>query len=243
MRFNVLPLVLTAGLTSVCANAGVLTYGDKDCLQQNCYGAAEPTTGATLEGLTPGAITLATNLFGHGFPFVPDAGDFAGTDQIYVGSSQTGAHDGYSVETSRHAGPQVLTLDYSSLIPGGQTLSTLTLGIAADDFQNPALGQPFTASINGTVNTELTNQLNSLDQGGPIVQFLTIGLSSSVDNSAHTLTLSIDNGGDGGDGWAVDFLTVGVTTAGPSAVAEPSSFIATALGLCGVLVGIIRRRR
>jgi hypothetical protein len=26
------------------------------------------------------------------------------------------------------------------------------------------------------------------------------------------LTLTIDDGGDGGDGWAIDFLTVAVTT-------------------------------
>jgi hypothetical protein len=39
------------------------------------------------------------------------------------------------------------------------------------------------------------------------------------------LTLSIDQGGDGGDGWALDYLTVGVTTqqTPTSTVPEPLS--------------------
>src|SRR5262245_16543719 len=122
-------------LNSTSALASTITYGDMDCLGTSCYGANDPTAGATLPGLAPDAITLATNSFGHVFPFVPGAGEFAGTDQIYVGSTQTGAHDGYSVSAQRINGPQVLTLDYSSLIASGQTLATLTLGIAADDFQ------------------------------------------------------------------------------------------------------------
>ena len=37
-------------------------------------------------------------------------------------------------------------------------------------------------------------------------------------------------GGDGGDGWAVDFLTVGVTT-----TPEPSAILLAGLGILGLL--------
>jgi len=232
-------MLLAAAFATVPGHATVLTFGDEDCLGQGCYGASDPTAGATLQGLAPDAITLATNAFGHGFPFTPDAGDFAGTDTMFVGSTQTGAHDGYSGSAGRVNGPQVLTLDYSSLISSGQSLATLTLGIAADDFQFPAFGQPFTASVNGVANAALTAQLEAFNQGGPIVQFFTIGLDPTVDPGNHILTLSIDEGGDGGDGWAVDFLTAGVTTAATGAVPEPSTM--AMLGLAGLVAAAVRR--
>lgn len=193
-----------------------------------------PTLGATLQGLAPNVINV-----GHGFPFSPDAGDFPGTDQIFVGSVQTGSHDGYSVSAPRVNGSRVLTLDFSSLISSGQSLSTLTLGIAADDFQFPSFGQPFTAKINGSVNSALTSQLNPFNQSGPIVQFFTIGLNPSVDSGSHILMLSID---EGGDGWAVDFLTVGATTQGSSAVPEPSS-VALLASVLAAMAGVALRRR
>jgi hypothetical protein len=233
MRLFALALFLSAA-----ASAAVLTFGDMDCLGQGCYGAADPTAGATLQGLSAGVITLATTAFGHGFPFSP-SGDFPGTDQIYVGSVQTGAHDGYSTSAQRINGPQTLVLNYSSLVPAGQTVATLTLGIAADDFQFPAFGQPFTATLNGGAAAALTTRLNSLNLSGPQVQFFTIGLTPSLDTSAHTLTLKIDEGGDGGDGWAVDFLTIGVTTS-TAAVPEPASF---ALLLVPAALLVCRRRR
>jgi hypothetical protein len=121
-------------------------------------------------------------------------------------------------------------------------LSTLTLGIAADDFQFPSFGQPFTAKINGSVNSALTSQLKAFNQSGPIVQFFTIGLNPSVDSGSHILTLSIDEGGDGGDGWAVDFLTVGATTQGSSAVPEPSS-VALLASVLAAMAGVAVRRR
>jgi len=202
--------------------AGVLEYGDEDVLGTASY-PTDPKTGATLEGLAPGSTSVGAAAVGHSYPFTP-SGDFAGTDQIYVGSTQTGAHDGYSVSAERINGPQILSLDYSGLVGPGNSIVTFTLGIAPDDFQFPPFGQPFTASVNGSVNGSLTALLNGLDQGGPVVQFMTIGLDPSLLTPNNILTLSIDQGGDGGDGWAVDFLTVGITTRS-SSVPEPSAYM------------------
>jgi hypothetical protein len=209
-----------------------------------CYLGADPTAGATQQGLAPGVVTLAPLFYGHGYPFSPGIGEFSGTDQIYVGSTQTGAHDGYSGTGQRINGPQIVTLDFRSLIGGGQTLSTLTLGIAADDFQFPAFGQPFTARVNGSVDGALTAQLNALNQGGPVVQYFTIGLAPTVDSGSHILTLSIDESGDGGDGWAVDFLTIGATTQAGDVVPEPSSLVMLASALAAMsFIGVRRRFR
>jgi hypothetical protein len=209
---------LTAGLCLAGqAQAGLQFYGDQDLLGTGSY-SSDPTAGATLSGLAAGSVTYASLIQGHSWPFSPSAGDYPGTDQIYVGSTQTGSHDGYSGSSTRLNGPQVITLNYSSLVPAGETISTFTLGIAADDFQNIPFGQPFTASINGVANTSLTAVLNGLNQTGPVTQFFTLGLDTSLLNGSQTLTLSINQLGDGGDGWAIDYLSVGVTT-----VPEPSA--------------------
>jgi len=223
--------------------ADVLTFGTENCLGTGCYGASDPTAGATLSGLAPNVVTDATNSYGHSYPFSPGAGDFPGTDQIYVGSIQTVAHDGYSVSSERINGPDVLTLDYSSLVGAGQTVTSLTLGIAADDFQFPVFGQPFLVTLDGGSDPSLTTKLESLNETGPVVHFFTIGLDPALDNPSHTLTLSIDEGGDGGDGFAVDFLTLGVETTSVT-TPEPS-----AAAMIGTVLGVIlfafwsRRRR
>lgn len=229
-------LLITLVCASPVAQASVIQYGDADVLNNTGTYPIDPKTGATLDGLAPNAVTFGAPAVSHGFPFSPSGTDFPGTDQIYVGSVQTATHEGYSTSALRINGPQVLTLNYSSLVPAGSTVATLTLGIAADDFQQPVFGQPFTARINGVVNPALTALLNSLDQSGPQVRFFTIGISPSALLPTNTLTLTIDQGGDGGDGWAVDFLTVGVTTRQVAPVPEPSTLLlfgALALGGLG----------
>jgi hypothetical protein len=231
---GVLALVASAG----AAQAGVMVFGSENCLGTGCYGATDPTAGVTLEGLAPGVVSTGAG-FGHAYPFSPGPGDFPGTDQMYVGSVQTGFHDGYSVASQRINGPDVMTMDYSALVGPGQKVKTLTLGVAADDFQNPVFGQPFTATLNGAPAPALTTEFNGLNESGPQVELFTIGLNRNLDTPAHTLTLSIDEGGDGGDGWAVDYLTVGVTTA---AIPEPGAWTLMLIGVAG-LGGLARQRR
>jgi hypothetical protein len=207
-----------------------------DCVGFGCYGANDPTAGATLQGLGAGATSHATTAFAHGLPPFPGSVDFAGTDTIFVGSNLTHAEDGYAANGDPVAGPQLLTLDYSGLVAGGSHITSLTFGIAADDFQNPFFHQPFMASINGTPNADLTALLNSIDTGGPRVQFFTLGIDISLLDPSDVLTVSIDDGGDGGDGWAVDFATVGVTT---ESVPEPMTL--TIFG--AALIGAVCRRK
>ena len=241
MRHSSYFFIAIALFLAVSAQAAVVTFGDMDCLNNPSFCTSDPIAGATLEGLAAGTITDATNSFPHPFPFTP-SGDFAGTDQIFIGSTQTGAHDGYSVSSQRINGPQILTLDYSSLVGTGQIVTSLTLGVGSDDFQFPLFGQPFIVTLNGSSAPELEAKLNGLNQSGPVMQFFTIGLSTALDNPSHTLTLSIDNGGDGGDGWAVDFLTVGVTTTGAAAAPEPATISLIGAGLIGFAM-LARRRK
>jgi hypothetical protein len=217
------------------AVASVEMYGDENVLNSGTTYASDPTAGATLQGLALGVSTAATLVTPHGFPFVPEVGDFPGTDQIYVGSHQTASHDGYSGTSQRISGPDNLSLDYSNLLPAVQNIQTFTLGIAFDDFQNQVFGDPFTLSVNGTPNAALSALANSLNQTGPVVQFFTIGLDPSLLSPSGVLNLSIDEGGDGGDGYAIDFLTVGIT----GTVPEPAS-----VGVLGLLAyAALKRRR
>ncbi len=227
-------IVATAALGVSSAHAGVFqTFGDMDVLGTSEYDG-DPLAGATLLGLAPGETTYADLITEHSFAFDPEKDDHPGTDQIYVGAEQSAMHDGYSGYVGRDKGPQVIELDYTSLIPKGSKVATVTLGIAADDFQNVIFGQAYTAKVNGVEFQPLTDALNGFDQTGPVVQFFTIGLPLSVMRNTGMLTLEINQGGDGGDGWAIDFLTVGVTF-----VPAPG---ATALGLMS-LVAMGRRRR
>lgn len=233
-------LLAVTGAASAGVPDGVQIYGDVDLLGFG-YGDGDPFAGATLVGLAPNAITAANNAFAHSFPFDPEVGEYPGTDQIYVGSFEYAGGDGYSQHPNRIAGIQTVTIDYSALVPQGQVLTSLTLGIAFDDFQNPLFGNPYTVVINDGVNSALTGLANSIDQTTPLTRLYTIGLDLSTLREDHTLTLQIrqaggSRGGDlpQGDGWAIDFLTIGATTV-------PTPGAATLAALAG-LVGLRRRR-
>ena len=197
--------------TIASALAGVKQFGDMDVCNTRSW-PTDPTTGATLEGLAPGVVTTGTAPVGHSFPFAPTTGDYPGTDQIFTGSRQTGTCDGYGGYGSRRHGPHVITMDYGSLVGASEHVTSLTLGIGFDDFQQPFFGQPYLVTVNGISYAPLSALVSSMDQTGPVAQFKSIGLPVSLLDGDQVLTLSIDQGGNGGDGWAIDFLTIGVTT-------------------------------
>ena len=229
-------------LLSANAPAFVMTFGDKDGLGFGFYGDDEPTDGSSLEGLTPGDVTFAFNSYLHLFPqwpFDPEPTEFFGTDQIYVGSDQTVSHDGYAGYAGRAAGPQVITMDYNPIVQAGHTVDTLTLGIAADDFQFPLWGNPFVALVNGHIVVDLINELNGLNQTGPQVQYFSLGLDTAILDPSNELTLTIGQAGTGGDGWAIDFLTIGVTTS-PMSAPLPPAIILLGAGLLAT-AGLSRR--
>ncbi len=189
---------------------GVLLFGDQDDVNGGAY-PSDPTAGTAMIGLVAGAATSSPNTYGAPFPQPFTGADFPGTDQVFVGSNQANTCDGYSGDPNR--GPALVTaLDYSALVPAGATVTSITLGIMTNDFQNQVWGDPFSVTINGV--TQLTTQalLNNLDQTGPITQFITVGLDPSLDDPSHTLNIVIDEAFDGCDGFLVDFFTVGVET-------------------------------
>lgn len=246
LKSSVLELMLAASVTVIAgaatpADAAVMTYGDADCLGFGCYGASDPTVGAILQGLAARTTSHALTAFAHPLPPFPGTSDFAGTDTIFAGSHMTHANDGYAASGFQVAGPQVLTLDYSGLVAPGAHITSLTFGLAADDFQFPHFGQTFMAKVNGVANADLTGLLNGINLGGPSVEFFTIGLDVSLLDPSNVLTISIDEGGDGGDGWAVDFATVGVTAENVTGVPEPMTLSFFGIGLAGTAA--VRRRR
>ena len=228
-------LMLTANVP-----AFVMTFGDKDGLGFDVYGDDEPTDGASLEGLMTGDVTFAFNDYFHGFPFDPEPDEYAGTDQIFVGSDRTAFGDGYSMYAGRTAGPQVITVDYNPIVQAGHSVDTLTIGIAADDFQSPFFGNPFIALVNGHIVVDLINELNGLLQTGPHVQYFSLGIDPGILDLGNVLTLTIDQAGTGNDGWAIDFLTIGVTTS--MHLPLPPAFVLFAAGLMAT-AGLSRRTR
>src|SRR5712671_821065 len=117
-------LAIIVGVPTLAfAQGGVLQYGDADVLGTGFTYGSDPRTGASLQGLAPGAVTFGSLVTSHTAPPVPtpSAGDYPGTDQVYAGSTQTAFHDLYSTVGTRIAGPQFFALDYSSLMGGGTT--------------------------------------------------------------------------------------------------------------------------
>ena len=244
-----------AQVTSIAP--GVLEYGTENQMGAGPYSGGfnpvgfDPKAGATLSGLAPGAITNGVRSGGHTeFIASGPAGDFAGTDTIHVGSGFTGkTYDGYAQQAAAGngvIGPDTFSLDYSSLLTAGQAPQTLTLGVALDDFQAPLFGNPYTATINGVESTELESVLNKVTLTDPSDQFYTFGIDPSLLSGSGILNLSIDESGNGGDGYGVDFLTVGVTTgAVPAAVPEASTTVSLgilmALGLGGMAFAARKR--
>ncbi|MGC1310260.1 MAG: hypothetical protein WA885_23780 [Phormidesmis sp.] len=258
--FSTASAIIVAGLVSFGASdsaqaatlgANVKFFGDQDLFgrangpNKDVY-PADPTAGAALVGLQAGDVSFANQSFNHGFPFVPEADDFPGTDQIYRGEAKSGSlKDGYFNKGIN--GPQLLDLDYSDLV-SSSAIKTFTLGIAADDFQFPTFGNAYTASLNGQDAPALAAILNSFNltgPGGPRTQFFSIGIDPSVLNASHRLALSINQvGGADGDGWAVDFLSIGIEAKMDEPVAQdvPAPGVLPGLAVLGGTALFTRKR-
>jgi len=183
--------------------SGIAVYGSENFFGQGYPAKANPYQGATLTGLSANASTVAISKFVGPATFAPSVTDYPGTDQIYVGSNETPG-------VNQLAGPQVITLDYSALTELSHPIKTFTLGIATDGFENPTINIPYTVSINGVVNPQLTSILNSLSDADRVEQFVSIGIDPAQLQASKVLTISIDSPGNDVSGWAVDFLTVGI---------------------------------
>lgn len=151
--------------------------------------------------------------------------DYPGTDQLYVSSRGT------PPDSTIQRGPETIVMDYSTLVPAGQQVSGLTLGMSVTGFISLNTGMTYTAQLNGQINVPLSRQLNSLQIGANVTQFFTIGIDPKVLNSNNQLTLQIDATDPQGwnKGWAIDFLTISVTTVPiPSAQGSAAAPQATA---------------
>jgi hypothetical protein len=191
----------TDSVTLINDSSSVEIYGSENLLGAGFKAGQNPFAGAILRGLTAGQTTTATTKFAGPAVITPATGDFAGTDQVYVGSTQTPA-------AGQLAGPQVLTLDYSAITQLGRSIKTFTLGLATDGFENPTINSPYTATVNGVADPALSALLNSIDGAGQVEQFVSIGIDPALLSPTKILTITID--GPGGSGWAVDFATVGI---------------------------------
>lgn len=190
-----------SSLVSDSSNVGV--FGTVNLLGLGYPAKANPFAGASLQGLASNVTSTAINKYAGPGDFTPPAGDYPGTDQIYVGSNTIATLD-------QVLGPQVITLNYSALTRLGHPISTFTLGIATDGFENPTINIPYTASINGVPNAALTSLLNGLNDAGRVEQFVSIGIDPAQLLASKVLTITIDGPGDNISGWAVDFLTVAI---------------------------------
>jgi uncharacterized repeat protein (TIGR01451 family) len=147
----------------------------------------------------------------HGFPWLVDTNDPAGTDRILLGSSYDGhppfGSDGYTGSTTRPQNlPQAITI--SNQLTSLKVHSAI-LQMFVDDFQSPVWGSRFQATINGVRAPFLEDILNQLTQTGPIGRLITLQVPVDYLSLVSTgnVVFHIDDPTTGaGDGYAVDFV-------------------------------------
>jgi len=205
------------------AAAKILVFGDKDLFGSQYPNGVDPTTGAQLSGLQPGQVSTATQTYDYNDNFTPNFGDlggqtdYPGTDQLYVASNTTPQMN------QIQRGPQVISMDYSSQVPPGQAVSGLTLGMSITGFDAQETQQTYSVWINNQIDVPLSRYINSVELGAHATQFFAIGVDPQLLLPNNTLTLKIDSTGSQNPlAWAIDFLTIGVTTS-PAPAAQPSS--------------------
>ena len=158
----------------------------------------------------------AKSQYAHGYPWVKDEADPAGTDRIFVGSKWRGeANDGYSsnygeyksghdTENAYGDGALTLVMEYDA---SGITVKNVILQLCIDDFQATSNESIFTVTINGKDAPFIAELLNHTDQTGPTAYIVSAIIPSGFFDAVKSgkLTVVIDETTGIGDGYAVDF--------------------------------------
>ena len=158
----------------------------------------------------------AVNQHSHGYPWVKDSTDPAGTDRIFVGSSWSGdGCDGYSggfinykngddSENAYGDGALEITMSYDA---SGFAVKNALLQLCIDDFQALSFESNFTVKINGKDAPFIAELLNHVDQTGPTSYIISAIIPASFysDVSSGRFVITIDETTGCGDGFAVDF--------------------------------------
>lgn len=158
----------------------------------------------------------ANNQYAHGYPWVKDEDDPAGSDCIFVGSSWKGeGRNGYSSnyisykngdDTTNAYGDGALSLsmEYDA---SGITVNNAILQLCIDDFQANSFDSVFTVTLNGKNAPFIAELFNHTDQTGPTAYIISAIIPSAFyeNISSGKLTIVIDETTGIGDGYAIDF--------------------------------------
>ena len=139
----------------------------------------------------------------HAFPFDPEIGDVAGTDDNLKSARAIGCRDGYCPTA---VPPTAIALTYDLQ---GTTVTAATIQMFLDDFQPMVFGSHFTATIDGIAAPFLSTVINALSQTGPIGKLITVQLPSAYIPLVADGSLSVlidDSTTTVGDGFAIDFV-------------------------------------
>ena len=158
----------------------------------------------------------AKSQYAHGYPWLKDETDPAGTDRIFVGSKWTGeAADGYSSnyvaykngddeENAYGDGALTFTMEYDA---SDINIENVLLQLCIDDFQAGTWNSEFTVTLNGKDAPFIAELLNHTDQTGPTAYIVSAMIPSGffADIASGKLTVVIDETTGVGDGYAIDF--------------------------------------
>ena len=158
----------------------------------------------------------AKSQYAHGYPWLKDETDPAGTDRIFVGSKWNGdSTDGYASnyvnykngsdkENAYGDGALSFTLEYDA---SEIDIENVILQLCIDDFQALSWESNFTVKLNGKDAPFIAELLNHTDQTGPTAYIVSAMIPSGFfeDIASGKLTVVIDETTGVGDGYAIDF--------------------------------------
>ena len=158
----------------------------------------------------------AKSQYAHGYPWLKDETDPAGTDRIFVGSKWKGeSTDGYSsnysefksgndTENAYGEGALTLIMEYDA---SEITVNNAILQLCIDDFQAVSWESNFTVTLNGKDAPFIAELLNHTDQTGPTSYIVSAIIPSGFFDAVKSgkLTIVIDETTGVGDGYAIDF--------------------------------------